>query len=210
MFARTSWRGYVVLRKKLGGAGNSVPCRGQSETGNPRACSACLFAQGRVVFGSTYLQYAIALTPCPAQKSFAAQPRELPALLWGSAPNVSPTCAERAAASQLHRSTHFKKLANRSRSSRRSGFFSPQRPFARMFSRPAGKHRTAAKFTAPSAVKKSVSALKSKDTLDFAGGVCYTVTWRILPCVSMQYGRKSHEFQHGKNFQQQGKTPPRT
>ena len=46
--------------------------------GNLHARSACLFAQCVVDFGSTYLQYAFALSPSLAQKCCAAQARRLP------------------------------------------------------------------------------------------------------------------------------------
>ena len=83
--ARTSWQG--GMERQVEGAGNSVPCRGWGNRGNLHARSVCLFAQCVVDCGSTYLQYAFALSPNLAQRCCAAQARRLP---WFSQPRQEP------------------------------------------------------------------------------------------------------------------------
>ena len=58
--------------------GTSGSCQGRENRGGLRARTACLFAQCRVVCGSTYLQYAFALIPCLARKICAALSRRSP------------------------------------------------------------------------------------------------------------------------------------
>ena len=64
--------------------GTQFPGGGQSNPGNPCDCSACLFAQGCVVFGSTYLQYAFALTPCTKNLRRLVAP--IPVIFPGQSP----------------------------------------------------------------------------------------------------------------------------